>query len=298
MEYKFNNNFSNNELLIFCKKKIYTINGIYNESENMKKLDNLYNKLHKSITEIKIFNRETNNEFDITFNYILDLINNSKLLNSLFFLSQYSNPPKIDKNLLELCYCLELSSIVNGITFNLPTLLNNDMYLNQASIHTIFGETTSQLSIASLSSKIFTNLITNIKTIKDIDYNKLNNSIDLITNSFHIINGNYKKAETEILFNKKTDKTQISKQINILKKNKTIEGLYNTQIIAFLLSDKYDRTKLPEIKFLFKLLANLALYESENYLLIVVKIINLSEKYNKFNIYMKCILNIFLQLSV
>ena len=41
-------------------------------------------------------------------------------------------------------------------------------------------------------------------------------------------------------------------------------------------------TKLPEIKFLFKLLANLALYESENYLLIVVKIINLSEKYNKF----------------
>ena len=59
----------------------------------MKKLDNLYNKLHKSITEIKIFNRETNNEFDITFNYILDLINNSKLLNSLFFfISIFKSP--------------------------------------------------------------------------------------------------------------------------------------------------------------------------------------------------------------
>ena len=48
MEYKFNNNYScdentNKELLVFCKKKIYTINGIYDEVNNMKKLEDIQN---------------------------------------------------------------------------------------------------------------------------------------------------------------------------------------------------------------------------------------------------------------
>lgn len=291
------------------KNKIQSIdNKDKNESEIY--LKNIYEQYSKRINEYKKkLYKPTNNEFNLSINYLLDS-NDSKIkYNSLCFLSTIMNENDdiFDNNIIEFCFLLEISDIMLDTFYNMPSLINNNEYENKSTLHVVFGETISQLTLSFLSSEILINSLDKIdKIYKKIENEqnadlRLSKSIELLINIYSLFDSDVCLSGFTNLLTKDFDSDEKNKILNnniILKKS---QGLLNTIILGFLLS-KQELNNINyyiEISQLISQSYRIIRYNQKHFYNQVIynveKIINILEKNKNFNIYFKCLLNLILE---